>query len=416
MLNVQRAGLALFCLSLITSMAGMELFGWALFALSLITLVQDPSYRRLLVQPVMLAAYALTVWVAVGLWWNSAHIAQPWTGVAEMRWVLSLGGLVVAFAAVLRHDRQRAPVNVEKFLLPVIAIAALISVYSISQYWTGADWLRGARSPLLLIEESRGTEALRYRPYGLFKMTLTYACSYAMFGLIPFCLAFYYRGRKFWLLQAASLVIFLSVFMTFSRGVWISLSVALLVLLWILWRRALLVLPFVAVAVGAFALATSPVLRARVMSFTDAKHESNSERMDLWRSNLLMFKTHPVIGVGYEQNGPPTLDEYYRELGITSEFKSHAHNNYLNFLSGTGLPGFAFYMFFIGASLWITWRNARTLSTSRSPLYYVVLASFGAQIVLHVGGLTEYNFGDAEVQYQYLTYVALNVFLYGRSA
>ncbi len=61
-------------------------------------------------------------------------------------------------------------------------------------------------------------------------MTLTYACAFAMFGLIPFCLSFLHRGRAFWLLQAAAWLIFLSVFMTFSRGVWISLSVALVMI------------------------------------------------------------------------------------------------------------------------------------------------------------------------------------------
>jgi hypothetical protein len=383
-------------------MAGMELFGWLLFSLALVTLFQEPKYRALLTHPVLLAAYALTVWVGVGLFWNGG------SGFSEMRWVLSLIGLTVTIAAVFDEAK------IEKFYYPLIAVAVLISVYSISQYWSGYDLLRGERSPLLLIEESRGTGALRYRPYGLFKMTLTYACSFAMFGLIPFSLSF--LGRRFWLLQAAAWIIFLSVFMTFSRGVWISLGVSVVILLWFLWRNALLYLPFIAATLAGLALASSPVLRARVMSFTDTHHESNSERMDLWRANLLMFKTHPIVGVGYENNGPPVVDEYYRELGITSEFKSHAHNNYLNFLSGAGLPGFLAYMAFICGALWVTWRNVRRFAASKSALYYLTLASFGAQIVLHVGGLTEYNFGDAEVQYQYLLYVALNIALSGRSA
>ena len=406
--------LALFALSLITSMAGMEIFGWSLFALALVTFARDPQSRDLLLQPVILAAYLLVAWVALGVWWNSGSIAKPWIAFAEMRWVLSLIGLVAAFYLVF-DPLKSSDLKIEKFLWPLIGVAVLISLYSISQYWTGADWLRGARSPLLLIEESRGTEELRYRPYGLFKMTLTYACSFAMFGLLPFCLAFKYRGTaRFWILQASSSVIFLSVFMTFSRGVWISSAVALVFLLWHLWRKSLLVLPFVSVGVLAFALVLSPVLRERVFSIADSKHESNSARVDLWRANWLMFKTHPIVGVGYENNGPPVVDDYYRELGITSSFKSHAHNSYLNFLSGTGLPGFLFFLCFIGGGLYLTWKNvARYRDTD---LYYVIVASLGAQIVLHVGGITEYNFGDAEVQYQYLAYVALNVALGARGS
>ncbi len=410
--KVQGFLLALFALSLITSMAGMEIFGWSLFALALVTFARVRRAPELLLQPVLLAAYALVVWVGFGLWWNSAGLAKPWTAFAEMRWVFSLIGLVAAFFMVTESLAARDQ-KFEKFLWPLIAVAVLISLYSISQYWTGADWLRGARSPLLLIEESRGTEELRYRPYGLFRMTLTYACSFAMFGLLPFCLAFKYRGTvKFWILQACAVVIFLSVFMTFSRGVWISSSVALVFLLWHLWRKSLLVLPFVAVAVMALSLALSPVLRGRVFSIADSKHQSNSERMNLWRANWLMFKTHPIVGVGFEQNGPPIVDTYYRELGITS-LRSHAHNNYLNFLSGTGLPGLVFYLCFIGGALFLTWKNVGRYRDT--DMYYVIVASLGAQIVLHVGGLTEYNFGDAEVQYQFLTYVALNVALYARA-
>ncbi len=404
-------------------MAGMELFGWLLFALAIVSLSQIPRLRKIMFHPVMCAAYALTVWVALGLWWNAATISKPWTGVAEMRWVLSLLGVAVTMAAIfgVRTDGNAGTKNINlisaKWVWAFTAVATLISLYAISQYWTGADWLRGARSPLLLIEESRGTDALRYRPYGLFKMTLTYACSYAMFGLVPFCFSFYQNSRRlFLILQFSGAVIFLSVFMTFSRGVWISLGCALLFTLWFLWRKALLWVPFVVAALAGVALMTSPVLRARVSSVTDSKNESNSERMDLWRSNFLMFQTHPLLGVGYEQNGPPVVNEYYKELGIKSEFASHAHNNYLNFLSGTGLPGFAFFMFFIGGALYTTWLNVVRLKPARSPLYYLVFASLAAQIVLHVGGLTEYNFGDAEVQYQYLAYVALNLFVHTENA
>lgn len=410
MRKLQESALALFGLSAITSIAGMEISGWLLFVLAIIACIGEPSLRKLLLQPVMLAAYGLIVWVALGLWWNAGNIESPWTDFAEMRWVLSLFGLTVACAAVVPSAK------IEKYFWVLTGVAVLVSLYSISQYWTGEDWLRGSRSPLLLIEETRGTEFLRYRPYGLFKMTLTYACSYAMFGMIPFCLSFYYpRRRTFWLLQAAAAVIFLSVIMTFSRGVWISLGCGLLLVTWFLWRKSLVWAPVVLGALVGLALISSPALRARVSSVTDSTNESNSERVNLWRANLLMLKKHPFLGVGYEKNGPPTVGAYYRELGITSTFESHAHNNYLNFLSGTGLPGFLFYMWFILGALWITWQNVRRLAPLKSPLYYVVFASLGAQIVLHAGGLTEYNFGDAEVQYQYLGYVALNLFLYSET-
>lgn len=414
MRNIQTFLLAVFSLACVTSMAGMEISGWLLVALALVTLVIHPETRKILIQPPLLAAYGLALWAGISIFWNQDHIKSPWTTFGDLRWALSVTGLSLSFAVVMRNiDNKR----METWIWILTAVATLISIYSISQYWTGADWLRGPRSPLLLIEESKLTGVPRYRPYGLFRMTLTYACSFAMFGLIPFSLSFFYRKtepRKFWLLMGASLLIFLSVFMTFSRGVWISLGVALVFALWFLSRRFLIWLPLIGASLAAIALVCSPVLRERVASFSNMKHESNSARLNLWQANFLMFKTHPLVGVGYQQNGPEALDPYYQQLGILSEFKSHAHNNYLNMLSGTGLPGFLFFMLFIGTAMLLTWRNFKRFGPNER-LHYLVLASLAAQIVMLVGGLTEYNFGDSEVQYQFLGYVAFNVGLFSQT-
>ena len=404
MRKIHTAALALFSLSTITSMAGMEIFGWLLFAMGLATLLGEPGSRKVLIQPVLLAAYALVFWIGIGLWWNGG----TWQAFAEARWVLSLIGLALAFHVTFEQK------SALKWLWVLVGVGTLIAAYSVAQYWTGQDWLRGARSPLLLIEESRHTGEWRYRPYGLFKMTLTYACSFAMFGLLPMCVAFYERGFNRLLLLGASTLIFLSVFMTFSRGVWISLACALMIVLWQLSRKALLATGVALAMAGALAFSASPLLRERVFSVADMKHVSNFDRMNLWRANWLMFTSHPFVGVGYELNGPPNVTAYYERLRITSEFKSHAHNNYLNFLSGTGAPGFLFFLMFAGGALLISWRNVRRIKTG--PVHYLALASLGAQVVLHVGGLTEYNFGDAEVQYQYLAHVAFNLYLHSKSA
>ncbi len=408
MSKIEKPLIVLFLTSLLVSMAGMEIFGWTLVATTLGGLFMYPDDRKDLKQPVLLAIYGLLIWVGIGILWNQGHIAKPWIAFSEMRWVFTF----VALTLALNHTYEEHLARRLLFILS--AIAGIVAIYSIQQYWGGYDFLRGDRSPMLLVEETRGTEALRYRPYGLFRMTLTYACSYAMFGLFPFCISFYYLHKNklaFGFLQLASWLIFLSVFLTFSRGIWLVMIPTIAVMLWILERRVLMVAAFVSVAVIGISMAVSPALQARMESFTDMKHKSNSERMTIWRGNIEEFKDQPIFGVGYQQNGPPLLDQYFEKMGEKGAFASHAHNVYLNFLSGTGIVGLGLYLFFVLGTFWIGYKNVVALSRERSWLYYFALAGVGALAIFIVGGLTEYNFGDSEVRYQFLTHLSFQLFI-----
>lgn len=408
MKTAQRILLALFLTSLIVSMAGMEIFGWSLVLTSLIGLALYPQDRQELRRPVFLIVGALVLWIGIGIYWNRGHIERPWEAFAEARWAFSLVAVALALNNAFEEHLAR------KFLFFLAGLGALVGLYSIQQYWGGYDYLRGERSPLLLVEETRGTEALRYRPYGLFKMTLTYASSYAMFAMFPFCVSFFYqrRDRKaFWFLQACSWLILVSVFLTFSRGIWVGMIPVICALLWILQRRVLLTAVIAASILIAISVAVSPALQARMKSFTDMKHKSNSERMTIWRANIEEFKDEPVFGVGYQQNGPPLLREYFARLGEPDAFASHAHNVYLNFLSGTGLVGLLLYLSFVFGTFWMGIKNVKKLSLEKGWFYYFALAGVGALAIFIIGGLTEYNFGDSEIRYQFLTHLSFQLFI-----
>lgn len=389
-------------------MAGMEIFGWSLVLTALIGLILYPQDRAELKKPSFLLAGALVLWIGTGIFWNQEHIKNPWEAFGEARWIFAF----VAIALVLNNAFEE--VLAKKFLFFLAGLGALVGLYSIQQYWGGYDYLRGDRSPLLLVEETRGTEALRYRPYGLFKMTLTYASAFAMFAMFPFCISFYYKQRNqklFWYLQACSWIILTSVFLTFSRGIWIGMIPVLCALLWILQRRLLLTVVIASTVLIAISVALSPALQARMRSFTDLKHKSNSERMTIWRANVEEFKDSPIFGVGYQQNGPPLLNEYFARIGEPDAFASHAHNVYLNFLSGTGIVGLLLYLGFVLGTFWIGLKNVKRLSRERGWLYYCALAGVGALSIFIIGGLTEYNFGDSEIRYQFLTHLSFQLFI-----
>ncbi len=61
--------------------------------------------RKLLLQPVLLCAYGLVLWVGIGLWWNG-HMQ----GFAEMRWVFSLIGLTLALSSALDDSKLKSSI------------------------------------------------------------------------------------------------------------------------------------------------------------------------------------------------------------------------------------------------------------------------------------------------------------------
>jgi O-antigen ligase len=162
--------------------------------------------------------------------------------------------------------------------------------------------------------------------------------------------------------------------MSWSRGGWIALAVALMAVVGLRDRRATVV----AIAAGlvlivALFFAGTGWLPATVANRvsdlgsyvagpdparTEITDENFAvlERLAHWQAGLKMFEDHPWLGIGignyavaYERYAPP---HWYEPLG-------HAHNIFINFLAETGVTGFvAFVCFWLGA--WrLAWRASR---------------------------------------------------------
>src|SRR5206468_1777859 len=111
----------------------------------------------------------------------------------------------------------------------------------------------------------------------------------------------------------------------------------------------------------------------------DRGYYSNEDRRNVWKANIAMFKDHIWTGIGAGQN-EERLDEYYKKLGIESTFGGHAHNNYIQMLSTTGLLGFFFYMLFILSFLLMTHRLWGDIPETHFWHRVVALGALGAQI------------------------------------
>ncbi|MEJ5197969.1 MAG: O-antigen ligase family protein [Anaerolineae bacterium] len=184
-----------------------------------------------------------------------------------------------------------------------------------------------------------------------------------------------------------TLLLAVGIGMSWSRGGWLALGVALAVVAGLHLRRAALaaaaVVAVIVVTVGTAWLPTAIAGRVsdlgNYLAMPDpARTEINDdnfavlERVAHWQAGLAMFDDHPWLGVGignyavaYERYAPP---HWYEPLG-------HAHNIYINFLAETGVIGAGMF-----GALWIgmwlvAWRRARTTSSYRAALALGVLGT-----------------------------------------
>ncbi|MBL7544804.1 MAG: O-antigen ligase family protein [Bdellovibrionaceae bacterium] len=337
--------------------------------------------------------------VAIGLK-DSAHFAK---NLWEWKWILNL---YFMYWFLNHYLQQHSGLNQPRvldvgFWQPLYWILLACFGYGAISYASGIDLFK--QMPL--------THGQRFA--GPFDDPMNFAHIYGMYTvfLAPFVLDFLKTGAqqkkhaRDWRAHALASVAFactaVSVYLSLTRGAWIGLFTGVVVIFFVYnWRWGLSL--FVAGCLAAMVMySASTTFKTRVDQALNPSQSYDSERYNLWRSNWEMFKDHPVFGVGHGDY-KEFLPTYFEKLDIPADhFQSHAHNQYLHFLSNTGLIGFIFYMTFILALMVWTHQGYRR---SRNP---VLIGALGAQVAFHMGSLTECNFERAKVRLVYLFFCAL---------
>lgn len=367
------------------SMAGMEVFGWFTFLLTMSYVLRPQSE----IKPREIAPYipwkaclTLLVITILGVAIN-AKDPEVVYDIGSQRWMLLLASSSLAIALCPPGRKGY------RFFLIFISLTAC---YAIFQSMTGIDLMRPGSHRA--VQPLDGMEA-PWRSAGWFGSPLQYGYIAGMHVCLPLALVLLnYRRRQGWIFWGSLTAVALvgaSILTTFTRGAWIALACA-----WI--AMAFIAAPKIA---GAFVVGGGFLIGALTKfseSFSDRLHEifdihhfSNAERLFLWKANWEMFKDYPLLGLGYSEN-ENRAGEYVARLGRPDAFTGHAHNNYLQFLSGTGITGLLTYLFIIGFMMTITYRLWKSLPADALWPRAIALAAIGAQIHLHVGGFTECNF------------------------
>ncbi len=394
--------LSLYLIATWCSMAGMEIFGWLTFALSM-----SYAFRTRLGASKVSATHSgqrlslgemvseVLPWKLMIFWYVVVILGVFFPGTpadeklhifGSHRWMLLL--IANSFALSLCPPKLKA-------YRVFLAFTGIVAVYAIFQSFTGIDLLRmhdaNPHRAVQFLDVRKDIQL--WRSAGLFGSPMGYVYIAGIHSCLALAVALVFpsehsRLRRWslfvFVLIAASLVT------TYVRGGWFSIAVAVLVMTWLANRKFFLWA--IGMGAGAFTVLFVSLVqfRERFMSLLDPKYASNSERMGLWKMNLRIFLDHPIFGIGWEMNEVRAC-EYVNCQAIPKPFTGHAHNNYLQALSGLGITGFTAYLAFIGFFLWATYRLWKRLPENLYWARALTLAALGAQIHLHLGGLTECN-------------------------
>ena len=263
----------------------------------------------------------------------------------------------------------------------LIVVGAIVSVYGIIQHFTGMD-LRH----LLKISKYHGVYKLndQYQVVGFLTHHLKYGYCIAMIlclALAKLMAGNFSNYKTAILLGVSSSLMALSIIWTYSRGAWISVVAAVIAMSFFINKRVFIAALLVVSVVCTLLYFVMPDIKSRANTIADMEY--NSERTELWNKHMDGFYKNPILGVGPWQNR--------RLTGC------HAHNTYIEWMSSVGVVGTISYLLFILTFMLISYDLLLEIPRNNLDHRSFVLGAIGAQVVVHLGGLTNVAFIDDQI-------------------
>jgi O-antigen ligase len=382
-------------IAMLTSMAATELISWLFFTFTLVLFVRRSRFggstwgAELAMMKsgfeIPLIGFILVTVLGLFVMVEDKVLAIDVAG--SYRWIF----LLYAYTYYLSFHLQ--PGWRKYFHFFTICMLAM-GAFAVLQFFTGIEPPR-SRS----IQFHRHG---RWAAVGFFNLPLTFA---GVFGLFAFMMLGFslhrpqdVQSRYWWMPRLATLIGFIGVVVSLTRGAWLAMAGTILLGTSIV-RLRLGAIAFVVLAlIGGGAYVSSSSIQQRFDSIFSTTKRSNYLRLLLWSANFEMIKDYPVLGVGAEQNNK-YLETYFAKLGAPEEtFRGHAHNNFLQVWATQGPLALIFYLWFSGGFIWLSWRLFRR--AQRETFYWSLgLGLVASQIYFHISGMTECNFIDGEVNH-----------------
>lgn len=391
----------------LTFMAGMSIGSGVFVAASLWVLYRHKELRAPLSSgPLAIASLAF---FAASLLSVGAALAfpplglplEPFHGLQKFHFFLLP---FLACAAISATAGRELRLERHKMWNVLFGMTLLVSVVGILQFWASnifpAAWLENR----FFREVGMASVERRFHAQGLMYFHLSFAsamgfsCAWAGARVLWPLKEDSSREKLAW--AALALLAFFALFFSYSRIAWIALA-GILVTLAFLKRPRWGALALV-VLLGASALlwTFSSSLRLRWQLGLN----SLFERRQVWAGAREMILDRWLTGVGFGKTGYYMAPYETIALGTEPLFSSHAHNNFLDILAATGLPGFFAFLAWWGVLGFFAWRVFRKSDVHERWLPAACLAGL---VGFHINGLTQVNFFDAKSQHSLMLWAGV---------
>jgi O-antigen ligase len=349
--------------------------------------------KKIALHPVSIAIYFYMAWMCI----TTLTSTMP---VISFKFLLSRMWFIVVFYFIGTQIFYRYR-NMERYIWAYIAGFFIVIVYTITNH-----------SQFGLFDQQMAHSVMR--PF--YNDHTSYGAMLAMF--IPVLAGFaviHKRSSNTWraLIWSMIPVFLFALLLSYSRAAWISVVVALVVFLIMLFRiRFTTLLVFAGVLAGLFfAYQTEIMLKLeqnRQDSSTDlAKHvksisnissdASNLERINRWQSALRMFREKPFLGWGpgtYAFQYAPFQFSYEKTI-ISTDFgdMGTAHSEYIGPLAESGVPGTLSFVAILVAVILTALKDY--FRNKRRKYRYLALAVFLGLVTYYTHGFLN-NFLDTD--------------------
>jgi len=320
-----------------------------------------------------------------------------WKWVRKRPQIMVFDGVVpfmiaVLLAVILTSSRQVAFVELIRYtilFLLAISVAELFSEDATVRQFTLSIAVIGAVVGIMgLLEYLMGWHywpdlPASYTPRA--QATFVDPNIYARFLAIALLWTLYWwLEEKHWGAVLLGIAQLFGLAVSMSRGGWISLGVAILILVVLKRDRVLMLFSGGILVLGVGMSLLNPVLRTRILSVFNGGEALGGTRMALLKAGWDMFKTNPLQGVGLG-NFQYYFGEHYRKLLPTYIDVSRSHTSVMTIAAEMGLMGILALAYFIYAVV----RSVRRLLRSQDNVALFILLSL---VVIFVSSQGEGRF------------------------
>jgi O-antigen ligase len=205
-------------------------------------------------------------------------------------------------------------------------------------------------------------------------------------------------ARRMWFFSTLVATV-LGLIFACERSAWLGFAVSVVMVACLVSWRVMAKVMVAGLLMACLAWFTVPVVQTRLTPLLHPQQDASMRgRMKVWETACSLF-IHDgksiLIGVGPTHFPHVYLDEAVVPGIKVKDYLDHAHSNYLQMLSTSGILGLISYLWLSLASIRLTWINYRAgVGFERG----LALGIMGGLISLMVAGIFEYNFGTGQVR------------------